>query len=495
MNASFPLRLAGVAAVLVLSACGGGDSGEPIVSGEVRAQDARSFTVAPLSSTAIYPDFAAAANGQPSFTSLSGHEASSRWAGQLGGSAYRVEVPASWNGELVMYAHGYRGTGDVLTTGNPPIRRYLLDKGYAWAASSYSKNYYDVRAGVEDTNALALAFNSIAASNGRSLAAPSKVFITGHSMGGHVAAAAVEVEAVALANNKVRYSGSVPMCGVTGDTQLFDTFTAMQISAQAVAGVASSPLTSWTAVATQVNTALWSAFPLPATPTAIPTPTVLGENYVSIVKNLTGGERPLFRLGLQRGGSFPSSYGTFGGDGTINGILNRFGTDTNRYTYTIDGNVAGSAAINAAAQKVTVAPLSNPLRADGLRWIPQVNGSFNVPVVAIHTLGDLFVPFSMMQIYRQRADAQGSGSRLVTRAIRGISHCDFTVTEQAEAFDAMVVWEKGGAKPAGDDVVTPAVVAASNFGCTFSRPPVAGTDSATTIALRGIIAQSGATCP
>ena len=497
MNMSFFLRPTVLSAVVFLAACGSGGGGneEPVVSGEVRAQDTRTFTPAPLNSTAVYPDYQAAADGQASFTALSGYEASSRWAGQLNGSAYRVEVPPNWNGELVMYAHGFRGTGAALTTGNPPIRRYLLDKGYAWAASSYSRNYYDVRAGIEDTNALALAFNTIAASGGRPLAAPAKVFITGVSMGGHIAAAAVEAEALAQANSKVRYAGAVPMCGVTGDTQLFDTFTAMQIGAQAVAGVPNSPLADWASVATQVNTALWSAFPSPATPSASPTPTALGERYVSIVKNLTGGERPLFRLGLQRGGSFASSYGTFGGDGTVNGILNKFGVDTTRYTYTIDGDPAGSAAINAAAQKVTAAPLANARRDDGLRWIPQVNGDFGVPVVAIHTLGDLFVPFSMIQIYRQRAEAQGNGNRLVTRAIRGISHCDFTVAEQAEAFDAMAAWEKGGAKPAGDDVVTPSVVAASNFGCAFSRPPVAGVDAATTTALRGLVAQSGATCP
>ena len=213
------------------------------------------------------------------------------------------------------------------------------------------------------------------------------------------------------------------------------------------------------------------------------------------MKNLTGGERPLWRLGVQRGGSFPSSYGTFGGDGTINGILSKWGTDTRRYTYTIDGDPTTSAAINNAAQKAIADPTANARRADGLRWIPQVNGDFNVPVVAIHTLGDMFVPFHMMQIYRQRAEEKGNGGRIVTRAIRGISHCDFTVAEQAEAFDAMVQWEKGGAKPAGDDILNKTTVAAANFGCTYTRPPTTGVDSATTTALRGLIAQSGATCP
>lgn len=497
MNRNIPFRVAALSALLVLGGCFGDDDedNDPIVADETRAQDSRSFTAVPLNTTSAYPDYQAGANGSASFTAQAGFESSSRWAGILGGAAYRIEVPANWNGQLVMYAHGYRGTGTALTVGNPTIRRYLLENGYAWAASSYGKNYYDVRAGIEDTNALALAFNSIAASNGRTLATPSKYFITGHSMGGHIAAAAVESEAITQANNKVIYAGSVPMCGVTGDAELFDTFTAMQAAAQAVAGVGSTPLANYASVANQVNAALWSAFPTAATPTAVPTPTTLGESYVSIVKNLTGGERPLFRLGLTRGGSFPSSYGTFGGDGTINGILSRWGTDTTRYTYTVDDNPTLSAQINATAPDAMADPLANARRADGLRWIPRVNGDFSVPVVSIHTLGDLFVPFSMMQIHRERANARGNGDRLVTRAIRGISHCDFTVAEQNEAFDAMIKWQNGGPKPAGDDVLTRAVVAAPTFGCTFTRPAVAGTDSGTTIALRGLIAASGATCP
>src|SRR5512133_2049285 len=104
-----------------------------------------------------------------------------------------------------MYAHGYAGTGSVLGITNPSIRRYLVQNGYAWAASSYSKNYYDVRAGVEDTNALALEFTRIAAANSRALPDPTRMYIIGHSMGGHVTAAAVEDEAMATANHKVKY--------------------------------------------------------------------------------------------------------------------------------------------------------------------------------------------------------------------------------------------------------------------------------------------------
>ncbi|MEO6626765.1 MAG: alpha/beta hydrolase, partial [Burkholderiaceae bacterium] len=140
-----------------------------------------------------------------------------RWSGLLGSAPYRVEVPENWNGRLVLYAHGYAGDGKILTVQDPPIRRFLIDSGYAWAASAYSKNHYDVRAGVEDTNALALAFNEIAERNGRRLARPTKTFIYGRSMGGHVAAAAIEQETLATARNKFVYDGALPTCAVLDD--------------------------------------------------------------------------------------------------------------------------------------------------------------------------------------------------------------------------------------------------------------------------------------
>ncbi len=454
---------------------------------ETRPQDSRTFTA-----DATVTTFAAMAAATGDAVDMS---TTSRWAGVLNGAAYRVEVPAAWNGILVMYAHGYAGTGATLSVTPPSIRRYLIQNGYAWAASSYSKNYYDVRAGVEDTNALALQFTKIAAANSRTLSAPSKTYITGHSMGGHITAAAIEDEAYATANNKVKYNGAVPMCGVVGDTALFDEFAGMQVTAQAVAGLASTPFTSWSTIVAQVTSTLFSSFPSVAAPSAQIATTATGAKYASVLKNITGGERPLFAQGLAYGGAFPSAYGTFGSDGTVTGILTKSVPDTNALTYIIDGDAAGSTALNASAQKVTAAADANRLRRDGLRWIPKVNGEFKIPVVSIHTLGDLYVPFSMEQIYQSRVAAKGNSSYLVQRAIRGASHCDFTVAEQVDAFDAMIKWERDGVKPAGDDVMTTATVAAPAYGCTFTKNTLGPDESATTKALRPVIQATTTACP
>lgn len=277
LRATGLLPVAAVAVTALLAACGGSDDDSPPVPEETRAQDARSFT--PVEET--------------TFPALAGSTvATDRWAGVLNGAAYRIEVPQTgWNGQLVMWAHGYRGTGASLTVDTPLIRRYLLDKGYAWAASSYSKNYYDVRAGVEDTNALALNFTQIAAAKGRTLAAPSKFFISGVSMGGHVTAAAIEAETQARAVNKVKYNGAVPMCGVLGDTELFNYFTGYQVVAQQLAGVpvAAWPVSNFADIAPAIRAALWSSFPTQSNTT--------GDRLKNAVMYLSGGPRPFYAEG------------------------------------------------------------------------------------------------------------------------------------------------------------------------------------------------------
>lgn len=448
-----------------------------------RAHDARTFTIDP----ATLP-----------FDALAGGPETHRWSGVLDGAGYRVEVPKEgWNGILVMYAHGYAGTGNVLRVSNPSIRKHLLAKGYAWAASSYSKNYYDVRAGVEDTNKLALAFTRIAADNGTTLEEPTKRYIIGHSMGGHVTAAAIEKEAIQTAANKVVYQGAVPMCGVMGDVELFDYFTAYQVAAQYFAKI---PVTAWpvadfaNSVRTPLQAALFSTFPTKATPA--------GEELKAVIKNLTGGKRPVFDLGWEGPLQTTIWNTTFGGDGRIAGILAKPVVDTRRFTYQLDDipaiNNPPEQAVNTGIYDVLPEANANPVRTDGVRWIPVNNGEIDVPVVSLHTLGDIYVPFSMQQIYKRRVNGKGRSKWLVQRAIRDPNHCGFTFEEQVSAFEAMATWEQEGVKPEGDDVLNIVKVADPKYGCAFTSkqlgPEDMGPGSGLSAARAAVAARDG-TCP
>ena len=461
---------------LALSGClsGGGGGGDDDAPAQVREQqkriDANFFK--PVQETSA--DFTALRDEAP-------YNTTDRWVGVLNGAAYRVEVPENWNGYLVMYAHGFRGEGSDLTVDNAPMREYLLDNGYAWAASSYSTNYYDVRAGVEDTNALALAFTDIAAQNGRTLTAPEKYYITGVSMGGHVAAAAVERETIETANNVVEYSGAAPMCGVVGDTELFNYFAGYTISLAALAGVPldNFPLTEAQAAGmlAQARTEIWNNYDADKSALGL---TAQGFNFFLALRNLSGGERPIYNVSF---GFFQDLLQGFAGsDGTVEGITLKNVVDTTGITYRDQSNLGqpltndeinfNSMIIQAEAEEG-----ANALRDDGLRWIPTVKGEFDVPVVTAHTIGDLFVPILMEQQYRERANANGNGGLLVQRAIRAPGHCDFTAAEFEDTLDAMLDWEQLDIKPGGDDWNTPATVADSNFGCNYTIDGPVGPDN------------------
>src|SRR4029450_8431773 len=156
------------------------------------------------------------------FNALSGTTTTRYW-GVHGGAGYRIEVPQNWNGDLVLYAHGFRGGGLELAVSNPPIRQYLVVHGFAWAASSYATNGYDVTQGVKDTHDLGTLFNGLVAN-------PNRVYFTGTSMGGHVTGVAIEQYPNA-------YVGAMPMCGVMGDNKLFDYFVENHLTAHALAGL------------------------------------------------------------------------------------------------------------------------------------------------------------------------------------------------------------------------------------------------------------------
>lgn len=498
-------------ASLVAAAASGTALLSTLPAEEARGHDAAGYTLnADAASATTFPAMAAAAGDTMDMSSTL------RFAGKLASydnnpkspfAAYNVEVPANWNGELVMYTHGYAGEGSTLGATISSIRRHLIQAGYAWAASGYSKNSYDVRAGIEDTNKLALAFSTITGK-----AAPTRTFIIGHSMGGHIAAAAVEEETLATAQNKVRYAGAVPMCAVLGDVELFNGMAAQGLAALSLSGFNAALPAALTArqryqmllaaeqnpnsVKVPVHNALFANFPS----TGFTPKGTAGAQYASVMKNLTGGSRPLFDIGLSYGGSYVGgTYANFGVDGTLTGLLTKYSLDTGKTVYAIDGDAAATAALNAGAPRVSQDANNNPLRRDGLRWVPLTAGRPYAPMVTLHTLGDLFVPFSMQQVYRNRLNATGvaRADRVVQRAIRGATHCDFTNAEMEAAFDDMIKWVKQGTKPAGDDVLTPATVAEPTYGCKYTKNVFHPVDEAagSTRTLRGLIQQLGQSCP
>src|SRR5713101_8162393 len=387
------------------------------------------------------------------FDALPGTTTARYW-GVHGGAGYRIEVPANWNGELVLYAHGFRGTGLELTITNPRLRQWLVTHGYAWAASSYSTNGYDVKQGVKDTHALGELFNGLVGN-------PARTYIIGHSMGGHITGVAIEQYPSA-------YVGALPMCGVMGDNELFDYYLDFNLVAEALATHPAEfpfPADYQTVVVPIVKAALGG--PGPGYPLTL---NAQGLKLRGVTQNVSGGTRTEFPTSFIIWGNFLFTVGVSGGDlGVAPGNVQ----DNSTTVHQIDSDPALSQdeiALNAAVLRVTQDPQGR--HPNGLANIPPILGNFKIPVLTLHTIGDLFVPISMEQIYARRAKAQGSGNLLVQRAIRDHNHCGFAVQEEEAAIAALVNWVEHGVKPAGDDILAPATATVPDpkFGCTFTVP-------------------------
>jgi len=454
MSARYSTPLSRTIPILALALCSvwAGCSDDIVTvdpPGDTRPHDARTFYVPA---------------GQPAFTALPGASAYfGTHMGVQGEAGYRIEVPDTWNGVLVMYAHGYRGEVTNLTVSSPPtgLREHLIANGYAWAASSYSANYYDVRAGVEDTNALALAFTSL---TGR--AAPTKHYITGVSMGGHVTAAAVEQETIERASSLIQYAAAMPMCGVVADNELSNYYHAFGMAAHELAGITVSafPVPGYAANLAGIKSALWIDYD--ADKHGL---TPQGEKFKNAFMYLSGGPRPTFEEDFPR--YLDLLFDRAGTDGTWTGVLDGVATNTEDVVYQLDADPAQSVEevdFNDSVYRVMGdLEAHNPPRDDGVRALPVVEGRFSVPVLSVHTL-EARVPFRLERVYAERAASHGNASRLVQRAIRSSGHCDFTADEWTQSFDALVDWEVNDVVPAGDDVQDPAVIADPDYGCTFT---------------------------
>ncbi|MEP0201472.1 MAG: hypothetical protein ABJ084_16305 [Halioglobus sp.] len=372
-------------------------------------------------------------------------------------AGYRIEVPDDWNGKLVVWAHGFRGDGPELTVDNHPLRTALIPAGYAWAASSYDRNDYDIASGVKSTHALIKYFNGL-------VGKPEQVLMTGASMGGHITGVLIE-------QYPQLFDGALPICGVMADYDLFDFFLDFNLAAQELAQVGSSiyPVDEDTYLASTVPI-IKSALGSPFAPWPFVAFNPDGENLKNLTELRSGGDRPnfdnawlfwnftdfLFDLAIGDG-SLPRAPGS-ALDNTD--TVYRFGTGADLSTAEMD--------LNKNIFRIAAEPQTR--RKQGLAQVPTIQGDISMPVLTLHNLGDLFVPVLNQVEYAKRVEANGSSDLLVQRAIRGVGHCEFTGKELATAFFELAAWVDFGdaAKPLGDNFSDPEVVAGPEFGCEYT---------------------------
>lgn len=318
--------------------------------------------------------------------------------GTLQGAPYRIDIPANWNGDLVMLMHGYQPVGAPLKTpmeaaDSTPV---FLDKGYAVAQSQYASQGWAVGDAIVDNERLRQYFV-------RTFAHPAHTYIYGFSLGGLEVAASIE-------RYPHTYSGAMITCGLTISTPEF------------VARGVLTPLVAFDALIPGVLPDLAA----PSSPSFIP-PDAFAKALQAHPKEAALLEKrlqetpetlptlSLYYMGLreleQRAGGMPvdnrkTVYHGFGDDAAFNRRVRRY---------------TGSPTAMAYAQRNVT-----------------LTGRIGMPVVMQWNAFDQTVPARFHGIYPDQVRAAGNGKWLTVLAPAGNGHCNFTDAQTAAAFDTLV---------------------------------------------------------
>ncbi|CAN5797791.1 alpha/beta hydrolase [soil metagenome] len=335
--------------------------------------------------------------------------------GATGGALTRVCFPADWNGDLILYAHGYVQPDAPLAfpdnvIGGTPVEDLINATGYAYATTSYRANGLVADMAVGDLVELEEMVRRTVRPD------PARVYIVGFSEGGLVAALAVE-------RQPDRYTGVLAACGPIGDfDRQIDYFNDVRVVFDyffpgVIPGSPGEPpdeaRIGWTstyepavmaALADDPDAALELAN-VTGIPTVAGDPAILAETVAEILwYNVFGTLDARDRLGGQPYDNESKTYQGSSDDLALNAGVARFAADP--------------AARSALGRFET-------------------DGQPSAPISIIHTTGDPIVPFFHQPLYEEEVAAAGLSGLLDRSDVKRFGHCAFTSGEILAAFSAL----------------------------------------------------------
>ena len=329
-------------------------------------------------------------------------------------------LPPNWNGQLVVYAHGYVPIQealalpiDELTVDGQFLPAFLLAQGYAFATSSYSKNGYAVEQAGHDLNTLVHYFNTVAPH------AADKVLIAGGSEGGLITTMLVE-------QYPHIYAGGLALCGPVGgmpyQTQYLGDFRAVFdyfFPGVFPFGVADVPADAFLA---------WHDTYVPAITRAVasdPSATAQLFHVTHAAQDLTN---PMSVITTSVTVLFYSIWGTGDLIATAGGMP--FDNRSRRYAGSDDDT-----ALNAEVERIA----SSPRARNYIRAFYEPTGNLRRPLVTLHTSLDPAVPFRHELLYTARTLLAGHLANLTVLPVQRYGHCNFTIEETLGAFALLVL--------------------------------------------------------
>lgn len=365
--------------------------------------------------------------------------------GKLSGNNFALRVPPKWNGQTLLYAHGYvtpkadarefpalvdkdpstaNGESGLLTT--------AYNQGYATANSEYAKIGYAVKEGIEATKALRDFLARVGST---------KQYISGTSMGGNITVGLIEK----YPNDFV---GALSMCGVVSGWRnemtylmdfrvVYDYLTRGTPYALPGSGDALTLNSAYTQDA--VNASVGGLFG------AAGKGDEKAKAIIGQLARVTGVQPdPLSFI-------VPLSS-TIDGLGDLLKTMNGIGYSNVGKVY---AGSADDAALNAGVQRLTVSPESSAYL--DANYTPT--GKFNTKLLAFHNLSDPLVPYLLQQQYTKIVQDAGNSGNFVAQVVdarpvnladlskSGPTHCYFTPEQMTFAWNELTAWVNKDVRP------------------------------------------------
>ena len=399
------------------------------------------------------------------------------------GATYLIQVPAGWNGTLVLYSHGYVTPGSpnpATDVGDPLTGQWLLSNGYALAGSSYATTGWALQQAIPDQLSTLNTFD-------RRVGTPTRTIAWGHSLGGMITAALLQVA-------PDRFTAALPMCGVVGGgvgtwNVALDAAVAVQQLLGPSSGLQVVNITDPTtnlgiaetlfaaAQATpqgRARVALASALGdvpgwfNPASPEPAPTDYVTQEaNQYLWETQVDGPFAYALRAELEARAGGNVSW-TTGVNFTQQLSMSSDFAEVQGLYAAAGLSLSADLATLQASKRITASPKA-------VKYLTKYivyNGDLDRPVLTLHTTGDGLVVNQAEQAYRAVAQDAGDAQNLREGYVSRAGHCTFTPAETIAAFQALIhrvdtgMW---GDTTAADDLEA----AATALGSPYNTVPAA----------------------
>lgn len=347
------------------------------------------------------------------------------------GALYRICFPANWNGDLVLYAHGYVAPDQPVALPNDEVGVLSISVtvnglGYAYATTSYRANGLVAPEATEDLVDLEATVRRLYRPD------PSRVLVVGASEGGLVATLAAE-------RHPDRFDGALAACGPVGSfRRQLDYFEDFRVVFDYLfpGVIPGSPVDVPASV-----TAGWETIIAPAVAAALVADPAAARELVSItgapVASDDVGAIAVTALGILR-------YNVVG-SADAQSRLGGQPFDNSSRVYSGSSN---DAALNAGVVRFTADPVALASLAEF-----ETSGNLPVPLVTLHTTGDPIVPFEQEALYADKVGQAGVTAYLTQTEVERYGHCAFEGSELLNAFSTLI-----------DKVAPPAAAVSGDLG-------------------------------